>query len=265
MHALLDPTAHPVIAHRGAAADAPENTLTAFELALARGADALELDVRLTADEVPVVLHDPTLDRTTDRPGDVARLPLRVVQAADAGYWFTSDGGRSFPWRGRGVYVPTLATILERFTETPLLIELKTAAAAPAARRVLERHAAQGRVVVAAFDAAAVAGFPHPAFRRAGSRGAIARRWVVSLVGARIPRAGFDVLAVPERWRGLPIPTRRFVRSAGCPVHVWTVNDPAAARRHWARGVAGIVTDLPALLRAARDRPRALDAPPSAP
>ena len=253
MSILLDPAAHPVIAHRGAAAAAPENTLVAFERALAQGADALELDVHVTADGVPVVLHDPTLDRTTDRPGNVGAMQVGAVQAADAGYWFTSDGGRSFPWRGRGVYVPTLATVLERFADVPLLIELKTAAAAPAVRRVVEHHAAQARSVVAALDAAALTGLPHPAFRRAGTRGAIAQRWAAALVGVRLPRAGFDVLAVPERWHGLPVPTRRFVRSAGCPVHVWTVNDPAAARRHWARGVAGIVTDVPALLRAARD------------
>ncbi len=254
MDILFDASARPIIAHRGAAADAPENTLVAFELALAQGADALELDVHVTADDVAVVLHDPTLDRTTDRPGTVRTLKLGAVQAADAGYWFASDGGRSFPWRGRGVYVPTLATVLERFADVPLLIELKTAAAAPVVRRVLEHHGARTRCVVAALDAAALTGFPHPAFRRAGTRGAIARRWAASLVGVRLPRAGFDVLAVPERWHGLPIPTRRFVRSIECPVHVWTVNDPDAARRLWARGVAGIVTDAPALLRATRDK-----------
>src|ERR687883_1387791 len=85
MHVLLDPNAHPVVAHRGASARAPENTLRAFELALEEGADALELDVHATADDVPVVVHDPTLDRTTNVAGAVAALPLERVHAADAG------------------------------------------------------------------------------------------------------------------------------------------------------------------------------------
>jgi glycerophosphoryl diester phosphodiesterase len=77
---LLDLDARPVIGHRGASGHAPENTLPSFALALAQGADALELDVHLTADGTPVVLHDATLDRTTDRRGPVAALALGAVQ-----------------------------------------------------------------------------------------------------------------------------------------------------------------------------------------
>ncbi|HEY7878686.1 MAG TPA: glycerophosphodiester phosphodiesterase family protein, partial [Gemmatimonadaceae bacterium] len=77
---LLDPTARPVIAHRGAAALAPENTIAAFERAIADGAEGLELDVHVTADDVPVVIHDPTVDRTTDRAGAVATLSLKALR-----------------------------------------------------------------------------------------------------------------------------------------------------------------------------------------
>src|ERR687883_338619 len=129
MHVLLDPNAHPVVAHRGASARAPENTLRAFKLALEEGADALELDVHATTDGIAVVVHDPTLDRTTDATGTVSKLPLERVRAADAGARFSPDGGRTFPWRGRGLRIPTLDEVLVAFPTTPLIIEIKAASA----------------------------------------------------------------------------------------------------------------------------------------
>ena len=83
MNPLLDLSAHPVIAHRGASSEAPENTLPAFELAASPGADAFELDVRLAAHGVPVVIHDPALDRTTDGSGLVSTLTPAQIQPTD--------------------------------------------------------------------------------------------------------------------------------------------------------------------------------------
>ncbi|HUK64913.1 MAG TPA: glycerophosphodiester phosphodiesterase family protein, partial [Dongiaceae bacterium] len=103
---LLDPGARLVIGHRGAAAEAPENTMASFERAAELGVDALEFDVHVTADGHAVVIHDPTLRRTTDRDGAVAALTLEQLRAADAGARFTRDGA-TFPFRGRGVRVPT--------------------------------------------------------------------------------------------------------------------------------------------------------------
>src|SRR5204862_7422311 len=94
---LLDLDARPVIAHRGASGVAPENTLPAFELALRQGADALELDVRLTRDGAAVVIHDATLERTTDLAGPVLAHTLAELRMADAGARFTLDRGRTFP------------------------------------------------------------------------------------------------------------------------------------------------------------------------
>jgi glycerophosphoryl diester phosphodiesterase len=253
MNILLDPSARPIIAHRGASADAPENTLAAFELAVAQGADALELDVRVTGDGEAVVVHDATLERTTDRAGAVAELSLVEVREADAGFRFSPDGGRSHPWRGRGVRVPLLSEVLERFPHVPLLIEIKTPGAASAVRRVLAVHGAAERCGVAAFEHAALAPFVRPPFRRGASRRELMWFWSATAVGIPRRRLSFDLVAAPERWHGLPVPTRRLVRALralGCPVHVWTVNDPAAAQRLWERGISGIVTDRPATLRA---------------
>ena len=107
---LLDLDAHPVIAHRGASAFAPENTLVGFERAAAFGAEAFELDVHVTADDQPVVIHDATLDRTTDRRGAIATMTYAAIREADAGARFTTDRGATFPFQGRGIRVQMAVT-----------------------------------------------------------------------------------------------------------------------------------------------------------
>ena len=137
MNPLLDLSARPVIAHRGASASAPENTLPAFELAAQQGADAFELDVRLTRDGAPVVIHDATLERTTSLTGPVRARTLAELRAADAGHWYTPDGGRTMPCRDHGVRIPTLAEVLWAFPAMPVLIEVKEPEVQEAVRRVL--------------------------------------------------------------------------------------------------------------------------------
>ncbi|MGH7702904.1 MAG: glycerophosphodiester phosphodiesterase [Gemmatimonadales bacterium] len=256
MNPLLDLSSRPIIAHRGASAYAPENTLPSFSLALQQGADALEMDVHLSADGVPMVIHDPTLERTTDRSGAVARLTVEQIREADAGARFSPDGGQTFPWRNQAVRVPTLAEVLERFPEAPILLEIKTAMAQEAVRRtLLERHA-EGRCVAASEHAAAVESFQAQPFIAGASGPEIARLYWRSLLGRPNQPVRYRLLSVPVRHRGLPVPTRWFVAAAqelGCPVHVWTVDQPRLAGRLWARGVAGIVTNRPDVIRSARD------------
>lgn len=265
MNPLLDPGARLVIGHRGAAADAPENTIPGFALALAQGADALELDVHATADGTPVVLHDPTLDRTTDHRGSIADLPWERVRTVDAGARFTADGGRSFPWAGRDARVPALAQVFETFPGTPLLIEVKTPAAAAPLARVVRHHGAAGRVAVAAFDAVALRGLAETGLAVGASRRDTVRLLLAAYAG--IPAdAGPRFYAIPDRYRGMPVPTRRVVavaRRRGAPVHVWTVDDPERARELWARGVCGIISNRPGAVCAARDGRVAIPRTPS--
>lgn len=250
MNALLE-TARPlVIGHRGTAAAAPENTLPSFALALDHGADALELDVRMTADGVPVVIHDETLDRTTDRTGPVSQLTLKQLGQADAGGWFTPDGGTTFPWRGRSVTVPTLAEVLAATRQVPLIVDVKELAAGEAIRDVLERHRARERCVVGSFQAAALGPFRAAGYATAASRGEVARLLVGSLAGLG-PRGAYRMLTVPEYYRGIPVAIRPLIRSArkrGCPVHVWTVDDPVRAQALWRRGVTGIISNVPSVM-----------------
>lgn len=253
-HVLLDPDAHLVIAHRGASGCAPENTLAALELAREQGADALEFDVRLAACGTPVLMHDPILDRTTSMRGPVAARTAAELKECDAGYFFSEDGV-AFPWRGRGVQVPTLAEVLEQFPDMPLLIELKTVEAALPVRDLLRRFGAAGRVVLASFLDPALAPFRDGAHATSASRRAILQHWLGSRMG--LGAMGPDpAYSVPERFRGrIAVPTPAFVRvarSAGRPVHVWTVNNVARAQDLWARGVSGIITNYPELLLRAR-------------
>ncbi len=251
---LLDLSARPIIAHRGASGEAPENTMPAFELALQQGADAIELDVRLTADGVPVVLHDPTLDRTTNHQGLLRAVSVDRLRAIDAGARFTPDRGRTYPFRGIGVQVPTLAEVLRAFPLTPFLIELKEAEAQEPVKRVLLEEEAVLRAVLASEEGGALTSFREPPFSVAacgGEIGALYRAVLFRRIPAAVP---YRALSVPTRHRGLPVPTRAFVAAArrlGCPVHVWTVNDAAAARRLWTVGVCGIVTNFPERMRVA--------------
>lgn len=234
---LLDPEAHPVIAHRGASGEYPENTMLAFTRALAQGADAFELDVRVTADGVPVVLHDATLDRTTNQRGAVAALTLRDVRQA-AG--------------GAGERIPALSEVLEGFPDTPLIVEIKDPAAALPTLAVLRRQRAASRVVVGAFARASLAPFRGTEVPRAAWRLQVGWFWSWARVGlAR--RGDFVAFTVPERSGLVHVVDGPFLNAARrlrLPVHVWTVDDPGEAARLRAAGVRGIITNYPERMRA---------------
>ena len=248
VNALLELDARPVIAHRGSSAAAPENTIAAFERAAADGAAGLELDVHVTADGVPVVIHDPLLDRTTDRSGAVASMSFRAVREADAGARFTTDGGRSLPWRGRDVRVPALAEVLDAFAHLPIIIEVKTTGAALAVRRVLTEASAADRCLIASFDARALAPFDTAPWVRSASRRETIELLARAMLGRRAPRVGYRALTVPTHAYGVAVPMRRLAhaaRAVGCPTHVWVIDSPSEARALWKDGVAGIITNRP--------------------
>lgn len=250
-HPLLGLHGHPLIGHRGNAAHAPENTLESFRQAVAIGVDAIEMDVHLTADGEVVVIHDPTLDRTTDRSGRVDRLTLAQVREADAGARFTPDGV-THPYRGTGVTIPTLDDVLRTFPGTPLLIEVKTAAASVATRAVIEGHAATDRCIVASFDWKAMEPFRGTAIHTGSSRRDTARLLWNALTGIPPARVDFEVMCMPPVFRGIPLPVGGYVRilePSGVPVHVWTVDDPRQAKALRAKGVRGIISNDPRMIR----------------
>lgn len=242
-----------LIGHRGGAGLAPENTIAAFRNgADVWGADMIELDVRATSDGHCVVIHDSTVDRTTDGTGVVALMSLATLRELDAGYRFTRDGGATHPFRGRGVRIPTLEEVLEALPAVPLTVEVKTGAAQIPLFETLRRFNAHDRVAIAGMyrrDRTLFSSWPGAV---SASTEDIRRFFVWHRAGLGRwfpPRA--DLVQVPETWDGRRVVTRRFVRdlrARGIPVHVWTVDDADDMMRLLDWGVAGIVTDRPDIL-----------------
>ena len=244
-------------AHRGASGLAPENTLEAFRIGVEAGARGLELDAHMTLDGEVVVLHDPTVDRTTDGSGAVAEMPLADLRRLDAGYRFSLDGGSSYPYRGRGLRIPTLAEVYDEFPGAFLNIEIKEARPGieEAVLRVIRDAGARGRTLVVSNRHGVVRRFR----RLAGddvSTGASRREITEFYLWSRsrlegLRRPAYDALQVPVEHRGIPLITPRFIQAAharGVRVDAWTINDPAEMRRLLELGVDVIMTDRPDLL-----------------
>ena len=226
--------------------------MPAFRLALEQGADGIELDVRLTADRVPVVLHDAGLNRTTGRRALLGELPLAELGTIDAGAAFTPDRGRTYPFRGAGIRIPTLRDVLRAFPEFPFLVELKELQAQEPVREVIVAEQATDRCLLASEHHEALEVFRKPPFAVAASAREISSLYWGTLLRRLPSNISYQALSVPLRHRGLTVPSRSFVAAArrlGCPVHVWTVNDPTVARVLWERGAAGVVTNFPELMR----------------
>jgi glycerophosphoryl diester phosphodiesterase len=241
-----------LVAHRGGAGIAPENTLAAFRSAVRDWrADMLEMDVRLTRDGEVVVIHDATVDRTTDGTGPVGSFTYSELERLDAGARFVDPAGRA-SFAGRGVTIPRFEDVLTALPGSRMNVEVKEPQVAARLVEIVRRHGAESRVLVAAeYERCrrAVRGYPGP-------WGASRHHVFLFLASCRLPGGGpytpgADVLQVPEVWKGMPIVTPRLVREAhrrNIPVQVWTVDDVADMRRLLAMGVDGIQSDRPDLL-----------------
>jgi glycerophosphoryl diester phosphodiesterase len=241
-----------LVAHRGGALLAPENTMVAFRMAIERWwADMLEMDVRLTRDGHVVVIHDPTVDRTTDGTGPVADLTLAEIRRLDAGYRFVDLSG-VHAFRGQGVVVPTMEEVLTELPGARITVECKEPAVAGPLAALVTRYRAEHRIVIAAESEEAREG----AVGYRGPWGVSLRQGLLFWALHRLPAGGpytpgADIFQVPEEWRGLRVLTPRFLREAhrrNIPVQVWTVNDRADMERLLDWGVDGIQTDRPDLL-----------------
>lgn len=265
-------------AHQGGAAEAPSNTLYAFATALDKGATALELDVHATADGHLVVLHDDTVDRTTQGSGAVHTLMLDDVRRLDAAYrftpadWSAGDGPRH-PLRGVATgrqpppagfapgdfTIPLLAEVLTRFPGVPLNIDIKaTAPQVPAYEQiladVLAEHGRGDETMVASFHEAALAAFAATGCAIPTSAGPVrtAEFWTAVQQGEPgIPLPEHLALQVPITYDELTVVDQSFVTAAHArdlAVHVWTVDDAPTMRWLLDLRVDGIVTDRPTVL-----------------
>jgi glycerophosphoryl diester phosphodiesterase len=225
-----------------------------MQLGMAEGADALEFDVHLCSSGEIVVIHDATIDRTTDGSGPVEHMTLADLRSVDAACGFR--GVTPHPMVTRACRIPTLVEVFESFPRTPLIIEVKTPAASMQTRALIERHGAEARCLVDSFHADALAVFKGSRIARGASQKGVARLIARSLLplGSR-PTVEPSALCIPRTYRGFPLPVKRLaalLRRAGKPVHIWTVNDTAEALEMWRLGASGIITDDVPSIRAAR-------------
>jgi glycerophosphoryl diester phosphodiesterase len=226
-----------ILAHRGLAIHAPENTLLAFIRALAIGVTYIETDVHASCDGVAVISHDPDLSRLVGRNVRVNQLTFAELKRIDL---------------GDGQNYTSLADALDAFPDALFNIDVKSDDAVAPTIAAIREAAATSRVLVTSFDAkrrrATVKGLPGVV------TSASAREFAVALVGVKlglsplVRRAlrGIDAVQVPERFGIVRVITPRTVKAlhaAGVEVHVWTVNDGPAMRRLLELGVDGLVTD----------------------
>lgn len=223
-----------IIGHRGASADAPENSLTAFALAVEQGADGIEIDVQLSADGWPMLLHDEKVDRTTNGTGAVAELTFEQCQALDCG-----DGGP----------IPSLDQVFEMFGPALLYnVELKGMAwqddglVAAVADRI-ESHQLEEHVLVSTFN---------PRILRRCRR-QMSKRVAIALLRAPGPYKYTYLIADGQadhpHYSMIDEKYMEWARKRGYRVHTWTVDEPAEARRLVELGVHGIITNKPGFLR----------------
>ena len=186
--------------------------LAAFEIARALGYQYLETDAHLTRDGVLVAFHDDRLARFTDRTGAIAELGVAEVEAADAGYAFSPDGGRTLPFRGRGIRVLRLEELLVRWPDAWVNIDPKSDACVGPIAALLDRLGAWGRVCVGSFSDHRLRRIRALGRRACTSMGprAVATPRVIAATGS-LPRLGADCIQVPI-WSGTISDRDRAVR-----------------------------------------------------
>lgn len=241
----LYPHTPQIIAHRGASHEAPENTLAAFNLAIELGADAVELDVDLTCDGVPIVIHDDTVDRTTNGHGATADLPFNVIRTLDAGSWKDP--------KYAGEKIPTLAEVFETMAHKLWInVELKKMSLKDngleiKVAQLIQKMNLQKRVIISSFNPFAIrqikqfdSSLPIALLTATSEPLYLRDAWLEPLLAlaARHPQhTQLKAKGVAHYQRG------------GKRVNVWTVDDPADIKIFAQQGVDGIITNVPAVAK----------------
>lgn len=250
------------LAHRGASGSFPENTFESFEAGLSSGAGGIETDVHMTRDGEIVVIHDDTLERTTDGFGAVRDMALAELRNLDAGHRFSPDGGRTHPYREQGIRIPTFAEVLHRFPEAFVNVEIKEnqPGVERAVLRVIEGAGAEHRIIVASSLHRVIRRFRKTAggkISTAASRPEIGFFLTFSKLHLEILlRPEYVALQVPLEYRGIRVISPRFLKAAhrrGVFVDVWTIDDPREMHRLLDLGVDTIMTNRPEALDSVLD------------
>ncbi|NOU94818.1 glycerophosphodiester phosphodiesterase [Paenibacillus sp. LMG 31456] len=231
-----------VIAHRGAKGEAPENTLGAFRLGLEQGCDAIELDIHLTKDDEIIVIHDSTLDRTTDMTGSIYDMTLEEIKKADAGRWFNE--------KYEGERIPTLEEVFDLVPADVMInVEIKHSTQGilePLLLELMKRKDRMHNVVVSAFD-----------YRNLLCLKQLAPETKVGLLydvnngsnSALIDSFEAAVYSLHPNYKGIDKEKVSDAIALGLQVYPWTINDESDMAQAIDYGVSGIITDYPGRLR----------------
>jgi len=237
-------------AHRGAAAEEPENTLPSFRRAIELGADAIETDAHLTVDGHVVLSHDPTAGRMAGVAREIRRATLAEVQRWDVGWGFLGERGAR-PFAGRGYRIPTLDEALEAFPDVPFNVDAKqrTPPMVEALLATIRNHRAEERVRIASFRADTLREVRARGYPQTG----LAQIEVARLVFTPTPLLRLSPLMgqaaqIPTRVGRIDLTRKKFIdkcHALGLRVEYWTIDDPIEARRLIELGADGIMTDDP--------------------
>lgn len=247
-----------VIAHQGGERLFPSETMFTFAQAVALGVDVLEMDVHSTADGVLVLMHDATVDRTTNGRGAIKEMTFAEIQTLDAGYYWTDDDGQTYPYRDQGIVVPALEEVFQTYPDMRYNIEIKQQE--PSIVRpfcdLIHQYQKQDQVLMATFHAEVMAEFRQvcPDVATAMVEQEILPLWLLSKVGLEeLYSPAGEAIQAPLTF-SLPVfgevdvMTGQFIEAAhrrNVQVHAWTVDDPADMERLIAAGIDGIITDRP--------------------
>ncbi|WP_299596157.1 glycerophosphodiester phosphodiesterase [uncultured Microbulbifer sp.] len=239
----------------------PGNTMLYLRKMVALGVDALEVDLNLTRDGHLVLLHDGSLERTTDGRGAVIDKTLQELKTLNAAHQWSADG-EHYPYRTDPQSVVTIDEVFAEFPHTPMIIELKNndSCAAHALATSIKSAGGGARVIVSSFHRGVIRVFrrlcPHVATGATLPEALLfflaqcvfAEKWV---------KPAYQTMQLPARYYGLPVFTQRFVNAArrrDLHISVWTVDDEAAMKKYIALGLDGIVTNRPDRLLSIIDR-----------
>lgn len=243
------------MAHRGGMEYYPPNTIFAFENSAKLGVDVLETDIQMTSDNILVVRHDPTIEQTTEGNGKIEAIPFNELKSLDAGYRWTKDG-KTFPFRGKGITIPSLQELFEAFPNIRINIDIKTAnpLAVDLLCELIERYNRAENICVGSFHDKQLKDFRKKCPEIATAAGVSETRLFYLLYRLHLsklykPKA--EAFQIPEYAENHHLITRGFIQAAhahAIQLHVWTVNEIKDMKRLMDWGVDGLITDYPDIL-----------------
>lgn len=252
-HAVFDHQGVLVLAHRGGRGLWPENTLYAFRHATLVGADVLDMDVHYLSDGHFAVIHDDGLERTTNGTGNVIDFSLTELQKLDAGYRWTADNGESFPYRGQGITIPSLAEVFKEFPGYRMNIELKQSVPGIPENlcKLIRQYKMDERVIIASFSTDVIREFRQacPGVATAAATGEATAFFVLYVLHLdKIYHPPAETMQMPGYRKGSTLLTNRFVNTVhahSMEVYAWTIDEPGQMQTMLQSGVDGIITDYP--------------------